>query len=269
MDARLIVIGGNVSKRNLALRLPTVIGRSTEAKVTIKHPMISRRHCEVFELGGLLMVRDLGSLNGTCIDGRRIKQAPLPPNAEFSIGPLSFRAEYEYQGDLGKLPPTVFAESAADAPASDSKPKSDAVEDSALLTKTVVEGTAEVSDEDMFLEQLGILPELEPKAVGKAPDKVKTTSQEKAAGSAKAAEKSQPAGVAQPAAKVPVAGRPIEKSKPAGNAKPAETSKPAQKAANGAAKTKPQVAAKAANEAVPEPVKNPKADPFDDLLDNL
>ena len=116
MDAKLIVVGGKTSKGSVALKLPTVIGRGREAGMTVAHPMISRRHCELFETDGLLMVRDLGSLNGTVIDGRRIKESPLPPEGEFAIGPLTFRAQYEYEGDLNALPDAVLADPVAPQP---------------------------------------------------------------------------------------------------------------------------------------------------------
>ena len=54
-------------------------------------PLISRRHCEISENDGLLMVRDLASLNGTMIGGQRVESAPLLPGGEFTIGPLMFR----------------------------------------------------------------------------------------------------------------------------------------------------------------------------------
>lgn len=113
MDAELTVVGGKASKESVSLNLPTVIGRSRQAALTVAHPMVSRRHAELFEKDGLLMIRDLGSLNGTRIDGQRIKEAPLPPGAEFSVGPLTFQARYEYKGDLSKLPAIVPAEDAA------------------------------------------------------------------------------------------------------------------------------------------------------------
>lgn len=107
MDAELIVVGGKASKRTIKLKLPMIIGRGHHARLKIAHPMVSRRHVELFEREGLLMVRDLGSLNGTHIDGQRIQEAPLPPEAEFSIGPLTFKAQYRYQGDLTKLPAAI------------------------------------------------------------------------------------------------------------------------------------------------------------------
>jgi pSer/pThr/pTyr-binding forkhead associated (FHA) protein len=99
MKAKLIVVAGKASKGSISLTLPTIVGRSQEAGLTVGHPTISRRHAELFEKAGLLMIRDLGSLNGTVIDGQRIKEAPLPPGAEFTIGPLTFRVQYEYKGD--------------------------------------------------------------------------------------------------------------------------------------------------------------------------
>jgi pSer/pThr/pTyr-binding forkhead associated (FHA) protein len=108
MNAKLVVVIGKTTKREVSLRLPTVLGRSREADVTVAHPLISRRHCEISEANGLLMLRDLGSLNGTMIEGRRVESAPLLPSAEFTIGPLTFRVFYEYDGDLESLPPTQF-----------------------------------------------------------------------------------------------------------------------------------------------------------------
>jgi predicted component of type VI protein secretion system len=110
VEASLIVVGGKASRSKVALKLPTLIGRSREAGLTVGHPMVSRRHCEVFEVDGLLMIRDLGSLNGTLVDGRRIKESPLLPDAQFTVGPLTFRADYQYDGDLSKLPAVVLAE---------------------------------------------------------------------------------------------------------------------------------------------------------------
>lgn len=116
MDAKLKVIGGKANKGSISLKLPTVIGRSRKAGLTIAHPMISRKHCKLFEADGLLMVHDLDSLNGTIIDEKPVKESPLPPNAEFSIGPLTFRAEYKYSGDLSALPEAVLSDKPAPQP---------------------------------------------------------------------------------------------------------------------------------------------------------
>ena len=110
MELELLVVGGKANRANMAVKLPTVVGRSRQAGLTISHPTISRRHCELFEVDGLLMIRDLGSLNGTHIDGRLVRESPLPPDAEFTVGPLTFRVKYQYEGDLSQLPAPVLVE---------------------------------------------------------------------------------------------------------------------------------------------------------------
>ncbi len=110
MDAKLIVIVGKASKPIVDLKLPTIIGRGREAGLTIAHPMVSRQHCVLFEEQGLLMVRDLGSTNGTFLQGQRIAVAPLLPGTEFTVGPLTFRTDYQYDGDPEEAPPVQFKE---------------------------------------------------------------------------------------------------------------------------------------------------------------
>jgi pSer/pThr/pTyr-binding forkhead associated (FHA) protein len=100
MRVRLVVIGGKANKGRVSVELPTVVGRSREADLTVAHPMISRKHCELFEVDGLVMIRDLGSLNGLFVGGTQVTDAALHPNAEFSVGPLTFRVEYEYAGEV-------------------------------------------------------------------------------------------------------------------------------------------------------------------------
>jgi pSer/pThr/pTyr-binding forkhead associated (FHA) protein len=117
MEARLTVVRGKTTKGSLSLKLPTVIGRSEQADLTIGHKTISRRHAELFETAGAVMIRDLGSTNGTIVDGQQIKEASLPPGAEFTIGPLTFRVDYAYKGDRSKLPRAVLAERTAETEA--------------------------------------------------------------------------------------------------------------------------------------------------------
>jgi len=105
MEATLGVVRGKASKGKSPLNLPTVIGRSREADLTIAHSTVSRKHCELFEEGGKLMIRELGSLNGTFVGKKQVKQAELRPNAEFSIGPLTFRVQYQYEGAAAREEP--------------------------------------------------------------------------------------------------------------------------------------------------------------------
>jgi hypothetical protein len=54
------------------------IGRDDGCELHLDDPMISRRHVEVSFADGLWWIRDLGSRNGTLLDGRSVTRAPLP-----------------------------------------------------------------------------------------------------------------------------------------------------------------------------------------------
>lgn len=84
-----------------------VIGRGTEAQVTIDDGGASRRHAEVVWDGQRAGLRDLGSTNGTKLNGRRVAQSALEPDSLIEIGrtQLTFRIVPEAQAsdDTGYL----------------------------------------------------------------------------------------------------------------------------------------------------------------------
>ena len=47
--------------------------------------MISRQHAEVSHADGLWWIRDLGSRNGTLVDGQRVTRVPLPAHCEVRL----------------------------------------------------------------------------------------------------------------------------------------------------------------------------------------
>jgi hypothetical protein len=96
VEAKLVVVSGDTQARQYDLQLPTVIGRSRTTDLRVAHPLVSRQHCEIYESNGVLMVRDLGSLNGTFIGQTRIAEGatPVKPGDLLSVGPVTFRAVY-------------------------------------------------------------------------------------------------------------------------------------------------------------------------------
>lgn len=71
----------------------TVIGRGSDADITISDAGSSRRHAEILWDGERGMLRDLGSTNGTKVDGQKIREIALAPDTSFTIGrtELTFR----------------------------------------------------------------------------------------------------------------------------------------------------------------------------------
>jgi len=64
----------------------TVIGRGSDADITVADAGTSRKHVEILWDGERGMVRDLGSTNGSTIDGRKFSEAPLAPDSTIRIG---------------------------------------------------------------------------------------------------------------------------------------------------------------------------------------
>ncbi len=70
------------------------MGRQQGCQVRINSSQVSRKHCELFEKLGHLLVKDLGSSNGTFVNGKKINQQQvLEIGDELSIGPIRFRVE--------------------------------------------------------------------------------------------------------------------------------------------------------------------------------
>lgn len=63
-----------------------VIGRSRECDVRVNDSNASRRHAEVTRDGDTYVVVDLGSTNGTEVNGRRIRREPLTDGDRITIG---------------------------------------------------------------------------------------------------------------------------------------------------------------------------------------
>jgi hypothetical protein len=64
------------------------IGRGSGNDHILEDALVSQWHCEILLEGGFILVRDLGSTNGTFIEGRRITEATLYPGQVLRLGPL-------------------------------------------------------------------------------------------------------------------------------------------------------------------------------------
>lgn len=69
------------------------IGRSEESEIVLVDPSVSRAHAVVEIRGGEPVVRDVGSTNGTYVNGRRVRSHPLRDGDEIRFGDTKMRFE--------------------------------------------------------------------------------------------------------------------------------------------------------------------------------
>ncbi|MGZ4359157.1 MAG: FhaA domain-containing protein [Gaiellaceae bacterium] len=63
-----------------------VIGRSSECDIQLADPNVSRRHAEIRQEGDSYLLLDLGSTNGSELNGQRVKRGHLEPGDRILIG---------------------------------------------------------------------------------------------------------------------------------------------------------------------------------------
>lgn len=75
----------------------TVVGRRQDCDLCVPLMVVSRRHCELNQDQGQLRLRDLGSRNGTFVNGRRVEETQLQPGDQIQIGPIKFGVQINGQ----------------------------------------------------------------------------------------------------------------------------------------------------------------------------
>jgi len=70
----------------------TVVGRSAkQCDLVLDHTSVSKQHCMLVKTDGLVYIRDLGSTNGTRVNGQRVIRGALLPGDLLSFASLSFK----------------------------------------------------------------------------------------------------------------------------------------------------------------------------------
>jgi pSer/pThr/pTyr-binding forkhead associated (FHA) protein len=91
MEISLVMFTEKGEKRSFPIESEkVVIGRTSQADIQIPLEEISRRHTEIQVAGDKLIVRDLGSSNGTYANNRRVQEAQLRAGETLTVGPVVF-----------------------------------------------------------------------------------------------------------------------------------------------------------------------------------
>ncbi|HUO07240.1 MAG TPA: FHA domain-containing protein [Phycisphaerae bacterium] len=121
MNVQLVLFKEDGTRRDIEVkRESVVIGRSGDCDYQIPLAVISRRHCKLSQKGDRLILKDLGSSNGTFLNDKRVLQAEVKPGDRMRLGPVIFTVVID--GEPSEIKPVITVlnakgESATAAPA--------------------------------------------------------------------------------------------------------------------------------------------------------
>jgi DNA-binding NtrC family response regulator len=90
-EFHLVLVNTDRAGVSFTLGAETRIGKAPDNDVVIEHPTVSRNHLTVRRQGDRFLVEDLGSTNGTYIDGAQVREAYLRPGALLEMGDVQLR----------------------------------------------------------------------------------------------------------------------------------------------------------------------------------
>jgi hypothetical protein len=114
---QILVREPNRAPRTIELGSPPVrIGRSTECELVLRDPRVSRQHARLHSRDGLFVLTDLGSTNGTKVNGHRIREIVLGDGDEIRIGDSILVVESSNAPQRPGSPASIPAPGGADGP---------------------------------------------------------------------------------------------------------------------------------------------------------
>lgn len=94
-----VLQGSNVGEMYKIEGPETVIGRAMTAQVRLNDDGVSRRHCRVLQVGGRIIIEDLGSANGTLVNGDIVQHHELAEGDKIRLGATT-TLKFTYQDNL-------------------------------------------------------------------------------------------------------------------------------------------------------------------------
>ncbi|MBI4366863.1 MAG: sigma 54-interacting transcriptional regulator, partial [Deltaproteobacteria bacterium] len=102
----LVVIDGEDKGKKLTLQKPTTkIGKREDNDFIVTDRTVSRNHLEIEYTADSFLLRDLGSTNGTLLNGNRVKEAYLAPGDVIKLG--NTRMEFRAFDEKAKIEPSA------------------------------------------------------------------------------------------------------------------------------------------------------------------
>ena len=120
MNVNLILFKKDGSRKTFPLSSSvTVIGRRRDCDLCIPLMSVSRRHCQLNQDGGALKIRDLGSRNGTYLNGKRIDETVIQAGDSIEIGTLAFVLQIDGRPENIGMPDLAMRKSLRESTSAD------------------------------------------------------------------------------------------------------------------------------------------------------
>ena len=86
--AKLFFVGldGTEKSYRLQTHRPFTVGRDPGNDIILRDPKVSRHHAEIVFERGFFVLHDLASANGTYVNNKRVRVAPLTHGARLRLG---------------------------------------------------------------------------------------------------------------------------------------------------------------------------------------
>ena len=116
--AKLVLNGPNGQSQELALP-PGLsrMGRNDANDLQVEHPSVSSFHCEITSAGGSVIIKDLGSTNGTFIERQPVQEAVLSHGQRLQLGSVEMTLDAPPPNETVGQPPPVPAVQTSKQPA--------------------------------------------------------------------------------------------------------------------------------------------------------
>ncbi len=96
----LIVLYPQVQFKQIPLEVGTVVlGRGQDADIKLDDELVSRKHCAIHFDGKTVTISDLGSTNGTYVDGQAVQTCALEPDNRLQIGKMVMKIDFKDQDE--------------------------------------------------------------------------------------------------------------------------------------------------------------------------
>src|SRR5215471_13702094 len=108
--ARLILVTAEGGQQAIDLRSVNSLGRHPNNSIQLLDKIVSKEHCIIEQRGDHFVLRDLGSLNGTYINGERVLgEGPLKHGDEIALGGTRARFDDARNPGTSKAPAPASA----------------------------------------------------------------------------------------------------------------------------------------------------------------